>query len=350
MDSGHVPRVSVSIAVHDGLRWLPGCFDTLATQTISDLEILVLEDASSDGSDRWLAERARADARIDLETSEENIGYARAHNRNIRRASGPAVLLLNQDMELDAGFLEAALGVLDARPRVAAVQGHLRTLGEDGIHTLRLDSTGLEWHRDRHVSIRDHGGLDEADGPPPTGGPIWGADGPAPLLRTVALRSAELPARGGGVEFLDEDFVMYKEDVDLAWRLRRLGWQAWYEPTALGWHARTSLASYGGSLRSTAAANAAHRPTVRRHSYRNQRLMQVKNDPFRDVLRDLPLLITRELAELAYLLVRDRSRLGALPGLIAALPWALRKRRALRRAVTTRSAAPQTPGHTSGLL
>lgn len=280
-----------------------------------------------------------------LTSSSRNIGYARAQNRNLRRARGAAVLLLNQDVVLAEDFLEKASAVLMAHPEVGAVQGRLRRLEADGTRSATLDSTGLVMHRDRRAAIRDHLCDDAPRARRDMAGPIWGVDGPAPLYRAEALASARLPARRGGSEVLDEDFFMYKEDVDLAWRLRRLGWQAWCEPEALGWHARTEGGPADRSARVVASASLAHSARVRRLSYRNQRLMQVKNDPLRQVLRDLPAIVLREVAELGYVLVRDPRRLSVMPSLWRSLPGALRKRRALERAI----ASPSRPVGRSGL-
>lgn len=340
--------VSVCLAVHDGLRWLPACLDSIDGQTQDGLEIVVLDDVSSDGSREWLRGRARRDPRIRLEEAATNLGYAAAQNRNIRRARSEAILLLNQDVVLDRGFLAAGLDVLRRHADVGSVQGRIRRLAPDGARRDLLDTTGLVMHLDRHASIRGHGQPDDGASVPHVAGPVWGVDGPAPLYRRAALRAAALPRRGGGVEVLDEDFFMHKEDVDLAWRLRRLGWRAWYEPAALAWHARTGSGSTAEvpTPRSVLAASRANAPAVRAMSWRNQRLMQVKNDPLRDVLRDLPWIVAREVAELAYIVLRDPGRLRVAPSLLRSLPWAMRKRIALDGRVR-RQAAVGRPGLSS---
>lgn len=330
------PLVTVSLASHDGLRWLPACLDSVAAQTVDDLEVLVLDDASGDGSLDWLRERARRDPRMRVSASDSNLGYAAAQNINIAKARGDVVLLLNQDVVLDAGFLASALAVLHERPEVAAVQGRIRRLGPAGQHLAMLDTTGLLMHRDRHASIRGHGRDDAASAALFQAGPVWGADGPAPVIRRSALQGAALPRSRGGVEVLDEDFFMHKEDVDLAWRLRRLGWTAWYEPAALAWHARTGFGAASSAPSHVIAANMSNPPRVRGLSWRNQRLMQVKNDPLGDALRHLPWIFARELLELGFIVLRDRGRLRSVPSLLRALPWAMRKRAALGRAIRKR--------------
>ncbi len=299
------------------------------------MELVVTDNGSTDGSAGWLIERMRglAWARLDLLPS--NIGYAPAHDLVIRTARAPLVLLLNQDVELDPGFLRTAVEVLEARPSVAAVQGLIRRLGADGARWATIDTTGLEMHRDRRVVSRDQGRDPAMVGRP--AGPVWGADGPAPVYRRSALMSARLPGRDGW-EVLDRDFFAYKEDVDLAWRLQRLGWEAWYEPRALAWHARGASVSVTPTLRGV-RDSAAMPERVRTLSWRNQRLMQVKNDPWHAVLRDLPWIARREALSMGLLVLGGRGRLAAIADLVRHLPWAIRKRRALQRAV--RRVAPR---------
>jgi GT2 family glycosyltransferase len=236
----------------------------------------------------------------------------------------PYVILLNQDVELDPGFLRHVVAVFSSHPSVGAVQGRIRRLDEGGTRSLVLDTTGLVMDRGRRVVARCQ---DEPDsGAHPIAGEVWGVDGPVAAYRTSALVDATLPRTGGGTEVLDEDFFMYKEDVDLAWRLRLLGWSTWYEPAALAWHAR--------SVRSG-------RPVprwIRAASWRNQHLMQLKNDSVRAFVRDMPWIVVREALTLGRLLFSDVGP-EAVRDMLRALPNAMRKRRALWRRIRSRERA-----------
>ena len=108
-----------------------------------------------------------------------------------------------------------------------------------------------------------------------------------------------------------------------------MGWTAWHEPAALAWHARTSEGAASPGVRSLIRANMSHDHTVRHLAWRNQRLMQVKNEEFSEYLRDLPWIAGRDLLEWAFIAVADQRRLRAVPDLLRALPWAMRKRRVL---------------------
>ncbi len=153
---------------------------------------------------------------------------------------------------------------------------------------------------------------------------------PFPPTASRALREAALRRPDGSWEVLDEDFFLYKEDVDLAWRLRRLGWVAWYEPAALGWHGRGSGGTGATTMLDIARTNRGVSSRVRRLSWRNQRLMQIKNEDRLDYLRDLPWIWRREVLSLFFMLANDPRDLAAVPDLVRMAPTAWRKRRLLR--------------------
>jgi GT2 family glycosyltransferase len=330
-DPSTAPLVTISLVTWNGARWLDGCLSSLVAQDLGDYELLALDNASDDESLAHLNAHAAVEPRMSVRRTDTNLGYAAAHNRNILAARGQLVLLLNQDAELDPGFLGAAAAVFQQRPDVGSVQGRLRRLDGSGRRLDTLDTTGLVMQRDRRAISRGQG---QVDGPAHARpGPVWGVDGPAPVYRRQALLDARLPRSSGGWEVLDEDFFLYKEDVDLAWRLRLLGWEAWYEPRALGWHARGT--SDTGATRPLAIvrANLGNRPEVRALSWRNQRLMQIKNDTLWSCLRDLPWIARREILSSMFLVMADRDRLRTLPDLVRATPAAARKHRYIHRRV-----------------
>lgn len=319
------PVITISLVTHNGMRWLDGCLRSLRAQTHADFELLVVDNASTDGTLQRLHDEAATEPRMSLVESVENLGFAVANNRNIDAARGEFVMLLNQDVELDPGFLGAALAAFKNRPDVAAVQGRLLRLGPDGEHTTVIDSTGLEMHRSRRVVARRQAEHDDARDL--IGGPVWGADGPAPVYRRAALFAAREPRTGGGWEVLDEDYFMYKEDVDLAWRLRTMGWKAWYEPTALAWHARGAGVGPGRSILEIARSSATIPRRIKALSWRNHRLMQLKNERGLDFLRDLPWIWSRESLSLAFVIVADPLRIASVATFVKRAPSAFRKRR-----------------------
>jgi GT2 family glycosyltransferase len=331
------PLLTVSLVTFNGARWLPGCLKSLVAQKLADYELLVIDNASTDGTVDQLRRAAARDHRIRLTESPGNLGFARAQNRNMAAARGTYVVLLNQDVELDPDFLSQAVRAFDDRPTVGAVQARLRRLDPvSGQRTLMLDTTGLLMFRDRRVVSRAQGDPDGLAHHTP--GEVFGADGPVPVYRRLALLNARLPASRGGWEILDEDFFMYKEDVDLAWRLQLLGWTAWYAPEALAWHARGAGGPRARTWIEIARTNQAIPRWIKAMSWRNQRLMQVKNELPTMYLRDLPWILWREVLSLGFIVVADPRRLAALPALVRALPAAIRKRRFLQQRRTATAA------------
>jgi GT2 family glycosyltransferase len=215
--------VDVVIPTWNGLRLLERCLGTLAAQTAPHRTIIV-DNGSSDGT----AERLRESfPEVTLLPLPENRGFARAVNAGIRAGDAPHVVLVNNDVELDAGFLERMVAPLDAEPRAGSVAGLLLVPGRR-----EVDSYGVEVDRTLSAFPRFAGApypetaLDELHLAGPSGG-------------AAAYRRAALEDVGG----FDEGFFAYMEDVDLALRLRAAGWTAAGAPDAIGVH--LGSASFG---------------------------------------------------------------------------------------------------------
>jgi len=271
--------------------------------------VTVLDNATSDDTREVADEHG-----VRVERLEPRLPYAAAINEGLRRTDRDAVLLLNADCFLDAGFLAAALPRL-GEPGVGSVAPKLiRTTGprpEDRLGA--IDAVGLVVDRRRKNTLVGHGRPELAYDLP---GPAFGADGAAALYRRETLEDCELEG-----QVLDEDIERWASDVDLAWRARVLGWESVYEPGARAWHVR----HYSPSTRSSVAA------PDRRMQFRNRYLMMLKNDSPAAVLRDLPTLLAYEAGSLGYALVAEPELLGGYRDAARLAPRALRKRRELRR-------------------
>jgi GT2 family glycosyltransferase len=318
-------KVVVSLVTYNGQAWLPGCLAALAAQTHDNFEVRIFDNASADSTAAIAGALTEADRRFNLYRSPANLGFAGGHNRNLAATDAEYAVVLNQDTSLAPDFLDRVGAALDARPKVGAVQPRVLNLLAPGEPSKLIDTTGLAMARTRRVVSRRQGASqDKRDLVP---GPVWGVDGPIAVYRTAALRSAshDLPE---GPQIFDESFFMYKEDVDLAWRLRLAGWSAWYEPTAVGWHARDSGAKLGASLLGSLARNRQVPLWIRTTSWRNHRLMMIKNERVADVVRDLPWIAAREAGALAFMAALDPRRLAAVAQAARLAPEMLRKRAA----------------------
>jgi GT2 family glycosyltransferase len=119
------PKVSVIILNYNGLGFLPRCLETLRQTTYSPLELIVVDNDSTDGSIHYLCENH---PEVRLIECHENLGYSRAYNAAIAQVDSDYVVLLNFDVEVEPGWLDQPMQVMLGEPRVAAVQPKLRSL------------------------------------------------------------------------------------------------------------------------------------------------------------------------------------------------------------------------------
>ena len=153
-------------------------------------------------------------------------------------------------------------------------------------------------------------------------GEIFGVDGAAPLYRRKTLEDVKI-----NNEYFDEDFFCYKEDVDLAWRMRLYGWKAVYEPKALAYHLRGAGEKAIKNYVSVALARRKISKFAKFYSFKNQRLTQIKNELPGLFLRDIFAIVVKEIGAWFYVLFFEHYTWKAIRELIKQAPGAWRKRK-----------------------
>ena len=301
---GGAAPVAVVVVSWNAARFLPDCLDSLLALERPPAEIVVVDNASTDGA-AALVRKDYGQARL-IEAG-DNLGFCRANNVGIAATRAPFVLVLNPDTRLDAAFLERLLPAFEAGD-VGIACGKL--LRFDGV---TLDSCGQRLSRsrqpiDRGYGERDVGQFDRAE-------EVFGACGAAALYRREMLDHVADP----GGQVFDEAFFAFYEDLDLAWRARRAGWRAVYRPDAVGRHHRGGSATERSRWRRFASM-LGRSPEVRFHIVKNRYLAILRNDRVQDHLRDFPWIGARNVATLLLLactapsvlvrLWRERSLFG----------------------------------------
>ena len=163
---------------------------------------------------------------------------------------------------------------------------------------------------------------------------MFAVSGAALMARRTALEDVR-----EGDEYLDESFFMYKEDVDLGWRMRLRGWECWYVPGAVARHGRTSRGLAGRPYLAAPRAHLANqlrKPRhVRVHSLKNQWVLLLKDASVGELLRDAPWIAAREgLAAAGTAAASPGAALQGIQAFMRAAPDAFaRRRRVQRRAV-----------------
>jgi hypothetical protein len=201
-----------------------GCVESLAGD---DVDVIVVDNGSREPIGDMLGPR------VTVLRSAENRGYAGGANLGMRAAlerGADVVLLLNNDVRMRAGATRAALAVLAADPRVAAVGP--KVLAREDPSRLWLAWGEIDY-RQSLVALRGAGERD---------GPEYAVERPVDWIAgcTMWLRREALGAFG----FLDEDFFAYHEEVDWCARAWRAGWKIVYCPGAVVTH--TGRGSAGG--------------------------------------------------------------------------------------------------------
>jgi GT2 family glycosyltransferase len=292
--------VSIVLVTWNSARYLERCLDGIRQQTHRETELIVVDNASADGSGDHATIR-----------NSTNRGFAAAVNQGIAAARGDFVQLVNPDCFLEPSYIAALIGVFDD-PRVGSATGKLLRAEGGGI-----DSMGIRMTRSgRHFDIdRDTGG-----------GEVFGVSGAAAMYRMAFLRDAAI-----GGEIFDEDFFAYREDADLAWRGRLFGWKAVCEPRAVARHVRRVTPEVRRSLPDE----------INMHSVKNRFSLRAKNEGIFLALRNAPFELARDLAVIGAALTIERSSLPAFAWLWRNRERVLAKRREIqsRRKVSDRALA-----------
>src|SRR5215211_9561023 len=209
------PHVTVVIPNWNGERFLKVCLSSLREQSFEDFETALVDNASSDGSLR-LVERDFPEVRVI--SMRENRGFSAAVNAGIETSEATYVALLNNDTEVDPGWLEALVRAAERHPEAGLFASKLvdfydRRVLDGAGDALRL--SGLPYRLGH--GERDRGQFDAP-------AYVFSACAAAALYRREMLDEIGL---------FDEDFVSYCEDGDLSFRAQLAGYRCFYVPDAV---------------------------------------------------------------------------------------------------------------------
>jgi N-acetylglucosaminyl-diphospho-decaprenol L-rhamnosyltransferase len=215
--------LSIIIVSWNTAWFLENCLASiLANPPTSPWETWVVDNASTDESPRMVREKF---PQVHLVENRENVGFARANNQAIQRCMGKYILLLNPDTLVTTGALQALVDFLDQHPEAGAAGA--RILNPDG--SLQISS------HPRPTISRELWRLFHLDSLAPYAMyPVtkWQINQPQEVDvlggACLLLRKEVL----GQVGFLDEDYFIYSEEVDLCYRIQRAGWSIYWVPQA----------------------------------------------------------------------------------------------------------------------
>lgn len=321
------------------MKFLPDVLSSIAKQTCRDFAILIIDNGSNDGTVEF-ARSNYPDVRILRNT--HNLGFARAHNQGIELAfalwksyptsdsSNHFVLVTNPDIILEPDFLECLLSGVDTRSDAGSFGGKLLRAfdgrGEEADVPWKsdiIDSRGLLIRKNRSMQDRDSGVLDTEEFSNIED--VFGFSGALCLYRASALEDVKI-----GREYFDEDFFLYKEDVDLAWRLRLRGWNAVYNGAARAYHYRSlsepMVVQSPKNIMKYIQTRKTRSPRSSIYSYRNHFLTILKNDYAVNFLFSFPRIAWYELRKLMFISLFEPRTLLAITMILVKVPNMIRKR------------------------
>ncbi len=210
-------KVTIIIPNYNGCHFMEPCLASLKKQTYKDYQILVVDNASTDGTLEYVKEHY---PEIEVIALKKNYGFSKAVNVGIRRSTTPYVILLNNDTTTDPYYIEEMVRTIEKSPRIFSVSSKMIQM----YHPQLIDSAGdlytlTGWGVCRGVGrpVSNYTETDE----------VFSACAGAAIYRRQVFEKIGL---------FDEKHFAYLEDIDVGYRARIFGYRNLYCPTALVYH------------------------------------------------------------------------------------------------------------------
>ena len=270
-------EVSVVIPNFNGIAFLDSVLASLEEQTLSNFEVILVDNGSTDGSCSFVTANYPWVHLIELS---ENFGFCGAVNAGIRAAKAPYVLLLNNDTEVKEDFVEEMLAAIRRHKNAFScgarmVQYHDRD---------RLDDVGnyycaLGWSfaRGRGKDIHAYETEDK----------IFSACAGAAIYRKKIIEK---------IGYFDEEHFAYLEDTDIGYRARIYGYENWYAPKAIVYHVGSGT------------SGSRYNQFKTRYSSRNNIYLIYKNMPLLQIILNLPFLAVGFLIKFLFFAVKGMGK------------------------------------------
>jgi len=203
-------------------RFLP---PVIAHSKLEGVRVIVADNGSDDNSLSLLEESF---PEVDIIRLDKNYGFSEGYNRAFSQIESEYFLLLNSDIEVPEGWLQPLLEFMDTHPEAAAVTPALLDYQDKSMFEYAgaaggfIDRYGYAFCRGR---IFDK--LEKNEGQYDKITPVFWGSGACLLVRS------DLYHKAGG---LDNDFFAHMEEIDLCWRLKRMGYEIYYHPGSHVWH------------------------------------------------------------------------------------------------------------------
>jgi len=220
-----IPKVSVIIPHWNGIDVLSECLDSLKKTSFTSFEIIISDNASTDGSQNWIKENHPT---IHLIENDTNFGYAGGCNIGSEIARGEYLIFLNNDTIQNSDWIDHLVGLMDKNKLIAATQPKLLNYYENTTFDYAGGSGGymdllcFPFARGRIFleQEKDRGQYDNAQ-------KCFWASGTALIVRKKLFLEAGK---------FEDIFFAHMEEIDLCWRFQAMGYEVWVEPLSVVYH------------------------------------------------------------------------------------------------------------------
>jgi GT2 family glycosyltransferase len=213
------PIITAIVLNWNGREYVEEAVSSLLEQSYPNLEIIIVDNGSTDGSRRLIEDRFGT--KIKLITKQRNTGFADGNNTGIREAKGKYILILNNDAAAEKDWASELVKAAEKYPDVGMCASKVLDYFDRQV----IDTAGHLIYRDGLNRAR--GRLEKDEGQYDNPGEVFFPSGAAALYRKEMLDEIGL---------FDEDFFAYGEDADIGIRGRLAGWKCLYVPAAVAYH------------------------------------------------------------------------------------------------------------------
>lgn len=217
--------VTLVILNWNGKSYLEQFLPSVLSTDYPDFTVLVVDNGSTDDSLEWLAAEHPA---VETLALDQNYGFTTGNNKALPHIRTPYYVLLNNDLEVDPGWLRPLVECMDADESVAAVQPKLLAHHDKGRFEYAgaaggyIDVLGYPFSRGRifEVTEKDEGQYEEAT-------PILWSTGSCMLIRKSVTDRIGL---------FEDRYFAHMEEIDFCWRAQNFGYKVMYHPGGTAWH------------------------------------------------------------------------------------------------------------------
>lgn len=307
-------KISIHLITWNGQKYIEECLNSILKQSYKDYLLLIIDNGSVDQTCSIIDNEFVPvfGKKIRFLKNKENLGFAKAHNQALLWTDSEYVLILNQDVVLDKNFIAELVEFLDANDQAGSATGKLLRWQFANTEDLKksektdiIDSLGLKIFKNQRAVEIGTGEIDQ--GQYEKVKEVFGVSATCPVYRRKALFDLRYDD-----EFFDNDFFSYKEDVDLAYRLRWRGWRSFYVPQALAYHDRTAQTKEKISNLEVVKQRRHKSKFINYHSYKNHWFVLYKNLSGRLFRKFFFHIFFYECKKFVYLLFAERKTLAGL--------------------------------------